>query len=142
MVNWGMLIDDLALPLKDAAEVRAFREAFPAPPAEGVRALWEDRFLEALALEWFALRQGLLEAKGEALVLAKLTQVLRPIRPDLGCNQPSTSTRSTRPPTSAQAASTSSLTPGWPGNTGATSRRTPSWIRWTLARMSDRASHT
>lgn len=61
-----MLLDDIALPLKDAAEARAFREAFPAPPAEALRALWEDRFLEALALEWFAMRQGLLEAKGEA----------------------------------------------------------------------------
>lgn len=61
-----MLLDDIALPLKDAAEARAFREAFPALPAEALRALWEDRFLEALALEWFAMRQGLLEAKGEA----------------------------------------------------------------------------
>ena len=52
--------------LTTPAGAKAFWEAFPSAPEGPERAGWEDRLIEALALEWFRIRQDLLEERGPA----------------------------------------------------------------------------
>jgi hypothetical protein len=55
-------IPTIALTTPDDA--KGFLEAYPSAPEGPERAVWEDRLIEALALEWFRIRQGLIEEKG------------------------------------------------------------------------------
>lgn len=50
--------------LSSPTEAKAFLEGFPVAPAGPEKVLWEDRLVETLALEWFRIRQGLIEEKG------------------------------------------------------------------------------
>ena len=50
--------------LTTPADAKGFWEAYPSAPEGPERAVWEDRLIEALALEWFRIRHDLLEEKG------------------------------------------------------------------------------
>lgn len=54
------------LALTTPADAKGFWEAYPSAPEGPERAVWEDRLIEALTLEWFRIRQDLLEERGPA----------------------------------------------------------------------------
>lgn len=55
------------LALTTPADAKGFWEAYPSAPEGPERAVWEDRLIEALTLEWFRTRQDLLEERGACI---------------------------------------------------------------------------